>query len=47
MQIRCQEPISGTLMEEGRFSILDTFFFLVGRREVAVFLAAFGASHVR
>ena len=24
---RCQEPISGTLMQESRFSVPDTFFF--------------------
>ncbi len=26
-QIMWQEPISGTLMQESRFSIPDTFFF--------------------
>jgi len=25
-QIRCQEPISGTWMQESRFSVPDTFF---------------------
>ncbi len=25
-QIRCREPISGTLMQESRFSVPDTFF---------------------
>ena len=27
-RIRCQEPISGTLMQESRFSFPDTFFLL-------------------
>ena len=26
-RIRCQEPISGTLVQESRFSVPDTFFF--------------------
>ena len=26
IEIRCQEPISGTLMQESRFSVPDTFF---------------------
>ena len=31
--IRCQEPISGTLMQEP-FSVPDTFFFLISPCEV-------------